>query len=299
MEFFMISPRTVPQRLFDALLRIKSEVLNDDLFAVTQSADESVAAQLKKHAYRIKAEAIDPITGQVDYARLRGSTVYREYRILTAHLPNVALDRLTTREEKLAFWLNPYNALIIDGIIHLGIRKTVKEDAGFFRRVAYNVGGFRFSADDIEHGILRANAGHPVIHGPQLGKHDPRRRFALEQTDFRIHFALVCGAKSCPPVNFYDADHIDSQLDLAARNFLSQDVEIDPDRQIIRLSRLLQWYASDFGAGIWVKLGLGDKSPLLRTIASYMIDDSMRTFIGTYADTMKVRFKAYDWSLNA
>jgi hypothetical protein len=298
MEFYMNSPRTVPQRLFDALLRIKSEVLNDDSFAVTQS-DASVVIQLKKHTHQIKAEAINPITGQVDYARLRDSTAYREYRSLTGQLPAFALDHLTTREEELAFWLNLYNALIIDGIIHFGIRETVQEDAGFFRRVAYNVGGFRFSADDIEHGILRANAGHPVIPGPQFGKHDPRRRFALEQADFRIHFALVCGAKSCPPVNFYDADYIDSQLDLAARNFLSQDIEIDPDRQIIGLSRLLQWSSSDFGAGAWVKWGSGDKSPLLKAIAPYLIDDTVRAFIVEHAHTAKVRFKDYDWGLNS
>lgn len=289
--------RTVPQRLFDALLRINGEVLNNDSFAVIQP-DTSVAVQLKKQTHQLKAEAIDPIMGQVDYARLRVSTAYREYRSLTAQLPTFALDRLTTREEKLAFWLNLYNALIIDGIIRFGIRKTVREDAGFFRRVAYNVGGFRFSADDIEHGVLRANAGHPVIPGPQFGQHDPRRRFSLEPTDFRIHFALVCGAKSCPPVNFYDAEHVDSQLDRAARNFLNQEVEVDPDRQIIGLSRLLQWYSGDFGAGVWVKLGLGDKSPLLRAIAPYVIDDSVRIFIETYADTLKVRFKAYDWTLN-
>ena len=294
----MNKPRTLWPRLFDALLRINADVLNDSSAAIAHTANGTVAAQLKKHTHQIKAEAINPITGQVDYARLRDSPVYREYRRLTARLPDFALDRLTTHEEKLAFWLNLYNALIIDGVIHLGIRQTVREDAGFFRRVAYNVGGFRFSADDIEHGILRANAGHPIIPGPQFGKHDPRRRFALEQIDFRIHFALVCGAKSCPPVNFYDADRLDSQLDLAARNFLNQDIEIDPDRRIIRLSRLLQWYSGDFGAGAWVKWGLGEKSPLLRAISSYLIEDSVRTFIETNTGTLKVRFKAYDWALN-
>ena len=293
----MKGPRTVPQKLFDTLLRIKAEVLNDDSFAGPRS-DESVATQLKRHTHQIKAEAIDSISGQVDYAHLRDSAVYREYRVLSARLPTFALDSLTTREEKLAFWVNLYNALIIDGIIHFGVRQTVMEDAGFFRRVAYNVGGFRFSADDIEHGILRANAGHPAIPGPQFVQHDPRRRFALRQIDFRIHFALVCGAKSCPPVNFYDAAQIDAQLDLAAKNFLNQDVEIDPDRQIISLSKLLLWYSGDFGASAWVKIGLGDKSPLLRAIAPYLIDDSVRTFIETYADTLKVRFKTYDWALN-
>lgn len=100
-------------------------------------------------------------------------------------------------------------------------------------------------------------------------------------------------------MDFYDADHIDFQLDLAARNFLNQDVEIDPDRQMIRLSRLLQWYASDFGAGVWVKLGLGDKSPLLYAIAPYVFDDAVRAFIIEYAHTAKVRFKDYDWALNS
>jgi hypothetical protein len=52
-------------------------------------------------------------------------------------------------------------------------------------------------------------AGHPFIPGPQFGKNDPRRAFTLARTDFRTHFALVCGAESCPPINFYDAENLD------------------------------------------------------------------------------------------
>lgn len=176
----MNNPRTLWQRLFDALLRINADVLNGSSTAIAQTVNGTATAQPQKHTDRLRSEAIDPLTRQVDYARLRDSVAYREYRSLTAQWPTFALDHLTTREEKLAFWLNLYNTLIIDGIIHFGIRKTIREDAGFFRRVAYNVGGFRLSADDIEHGILRANAGHPVIPGPQFGKLDPRRRFALQ-----------------------------------------------------------------------------------------------------------------------
>ncbi len=218
---------------------------------------------------------------------------------MTALLPGFDLQTLTGREQKLAFWLNLYNALVIDGIIHYGVRNTVNEVSGFFSRAAYHIGGYRFSLDDIEHGILRANAGHPAIPGPQFGRHDPRLQFALERLDIRIHFALVCGAVSCPPINFYDAEAIDSQLDLAARNFLNQTVVVDPSQGIVELSKILRWYGADFGASRWVKMGVGDKTPLLQAVKPFLSNGETRALLEALPPTMTIRFKAYDWALNA
>ncbi len=290
---------TLPQKVFDTLLGIKQDVLNVSGKTIALQTDkELLDIRLKKLASLIYAEALDASTGNVDYIRLKDSQAYKEYQQLTRQLPLFDLSTLVRREQKLAFWLNLYNALVIDGIIYHGIGKTVNEMIGFFRHTAYNIGDYRFCLDDIEHGILRANAGHLLIPGPQFVKDDPRRAFVLNRIDYRIHFALVCGAVSCPPINFYDAENIDAQLDLATQNFLEENVEVDTHDSVIRLSKLLQWYSEDFGTGTWVKLGLGDKSPLLQTIMPYITDDKKRTVINDASKSTKIHFKSYNWALN-
>lgn len=68
---------------------------------------------------------------------------------------------------------------------------------------AYNLGGHVFSLDEMEHGILRANAPHPSGKRLLPDEADPRLKLAMKELDFRIHFALNCGAKSCPPIRLF------------------------------------------------------------------------------------------------
>lgn len=289
--------RTLPQKVFDTLLGVRQDILNASLKTVlVQTDDEPLDVRLKKLTSRITTEAI--VNGRIDYARLKDNVIYQDYRHLTQQLASFDISSLRQHERKMAFWLNLYNALTIDGIIHYGISQRVTENLGFFRQAAYCVGGFRFCLDDIEHGILRANAGHPFIPGSQFGKDDPRRAFVLAQADYRIHFALVCGAISCPPIHFYDAENIDIQLNLAAQNFLEQNLEIDTQRSSIQLSKILQWYPEDFGASAWVKLGIGDKTPLLQTIKPHIMDEKKRAILEK-SHQMTIHFKSYNWALNA
>ena len=61
--------------------------------------------------------------------------------------------------------------------------------------------------------------------------------------DPRIHFALVCGSRSCAPIRFYEADSIDEQLETATRNFInSSEVVILPEQKKILLSQIFNWY---------------------------------------------------------
>ena len=66
-----------------------------------------------------------------------------------------------------------------------------------FYRHAYKVGGLVFTLDEMEHGVLRCNRGHPSNPGiPTFqDENDPRRDLALKHFDPRIHFALNCGGK--------------------------------------------------------------------------------------------------------
>ncbi len=109
----------------------------------------------------------------------------------------------------------------------------------FFKKYKYLVGGLVYSLEDIEHGILRKNDNFNTSllslisfyfkgrgNGTRFLKNDPRRKFILEEVDPRIHFALNCGAKSCPPILVYEEDDLDAELDIATRNFCG-DVNIN------------------------------------------------------------------------
>jgi hypothetical protein len=175
--------------------------------------------------------------------------------------------------------------MVFHGIVALGIRRTVWEMRAFFARVAYRVGGFTLTADDVEHGILRGNAAHGFLRRRPFGAHDPRLALAVHPVDPRIHFAITCGAQSCPPVGAYRAEVLDQQLDLAARNFLNQEVAVDA-RGCVTCSRILEWYAVDFeGAG-----GLG------AFLARYLDAGPVRDAVGGRARPCDA-FRTYDWSL--
>lgn len=265
---------------------------------VTEERAFSTGIELADDLLRImralEGEAIDLQTGQIAYGQLRESTHYDEFRQCAAVLPQFDPATLPDHNARLVFWINLYNALIIDGVIQFDVRRSVNEIPGFFWRVAYQVGAHRFSAFDIEYGILRANGSHPAIPGPQFGRGDPRRAFALSRLDPRVHFALVCAAQSCPPIGFYSYDQIDSQLDLAARSFInSGGVEIDQNNQVVLLSKIFQWYAPDFGGG---PLAVGSKKPLLDFVSQFLVDDADRSFLQNSGP--RVSFQNYDWRLN-
>jgi hypothetical protein len=272
----------------------KQTVLNDGPIPAAMPEPMPIARDLLRIMNLIKGEVFGEAGQQVDYTRLQNSPVYDEYQRCARLLHTFDPDTLSSRGEKLAFWINLYNALLIDAVIQYEVKASVNDLPGFFWRIAYRVGGYRYSAFDIEYGILRANASHPAIPGPQFGANDPRRSFILAQRDPRVHFALVCAARSCPPIGVYEPERIDDQLDLATKSFINGGgVEIDRDAREVRLSKIFQWYAPDFGG---MPLGLGDKRPLLSFVSEHLLEEVDRAFVLDGA--VRVRFQDYDWTLN-
>jgi Protein of unknown function, DUF547 len=156
-------------------------------------------------------------------------------------LERTLYDAPSSIPEARAFWINLYNLLTLHGVIQARIRQTVLEVPGFTKRFTYRVSDFDFSLDDIEHGVLRGN--RTLLGRPHFPSDDPRSQFALP-LDPRVHFALNCGAISCPSIRVYDAAHLDHQLEIAMKSYLAQ-ARFEHGR--IVLPRILQWYARDFG----------------------------------------------------
>jgi len=274
-------------RLLDVALRVDSDAaLNDGITA--SSRDEHVAADIKRALTMLKAEAFDEASATFDYTRVRVSETYCVLRECTGRLNHFDPASLVTREERLAFWINLYNALVLDAVICFDVHDRVTKDLGFFRRAAYRVGGMRFSADDIEHGILRGNRHHPLLPFPQFARDDPRLAFSIQPMDPRIHAALNCASRSCPPIAVYAAEHLDAQLDQAMRALVNGAVEVDMTNALVCLSPIFRWYAMDFGG----------REGVIEQIVCELNDETSREWLAMNRHRVRIEHSRYDWGLN-
>ncbi len=252
----------------------------------------TLAADLKRLMSAIQVEAVSDDGYRVDYQKIKTSQAYAQYRDMADQLSGFELAHLGTRAERLAFWINLYNALVIDAVIQEEIKQSVTESwlgiLSFFQKAAYWVDGARYSLSDIEHGILRENKGTPYIPGPQFPLLDTRNASVIEPMDPQIHFALNCASTSCPPIQFYDASDLDRQLDLATKNFVNQDLELDVNKGRVYISRIFSWYQADFGGSLGI----------LRFIAKYTNNPGHSAWIKENLEEIKISYKTYDWSLN-
>jgi hypothetical protein len=254
-----------------------------------QISSPDLAGALMQSIRGLRDAFYDATRSRIDYHALRNSHEYQQYRILTNGLRDFDLHRLVGRRRKLAFWVNLYNTIIVDGIVALGIRQSVKEAPQIFTRLKYAIGGHLFSADDMEHGILRGNA-RPWFHVlKQFGPRDPRKAWILKPLDPRVHFALVCGSRSCAPIRYYEPATIYDQLDDAAKSFVnSSEVIVLPEEGKVLLSEIFRWYQSDFGG----------KRGVLDFLYDYMADEHARQCIQEKGETLQFEYIYYDWNLN-
>lgn len=170
------------------------------------------------------------------------------------------------------FWLNMYNGWFQV----LAIREKLKKPK-IFTNKQITIASKKFSLDNIEHGILRKfrwkfSKGYLPSFFP--GK--TIKQLAVEKIDYRIHFALNCGAKSCPPIAFYNYEKIDKQLDVAGKVFLTGETEIDSLNKVARVTKIMDWFAGDFG---------GKKG--IRKILNETLNKNVNGY--------KIKYKPYNW----
>ena len=253
-------------------------------------SDQPIDIALTLAMADLKAQFIDAESGSVRYQAIRSSKEFERYKDLTRGLRSFDLRSLKDRAQRLAFWINIYNTGVIHGVIELGLEHSVKEFPGFFDRIIYEIGGFRFSLNEIEHGLLRGNRRHPYRLLRPFREKDSRWEFAVIPMDPRIHFALVCGARSCPPIGFYEAEQIDFQLELAAASFInSPQVKISSHERTVLISMIFKWYKVDFG---------GNNRALLETLLNYLDEGENKTFLKENKDRIRILYQPYDWNLN-
>ena len=159
---------------------------------------------------------------------------------------------LPTDAERKAFWINVYNAFT-QLLLHEQ-PELYRNRHRFYASRLIRIAGRWLSLSEVEHGILRRSR-HSLSFG--YFNHWPvsefEKKHRVNQRDARIHFALNCGAASCPPVRFYQSARVEEQLDIAAESYLGEMAEYREGNNEVGLPKLFLWFRGDFGGrrGIW------------------------------------------------
>jgi len=189
--------------------------------------------------------------------------------------------------ERLAVWINLYNALVRYAFHSWQPRGSVTGNLRVFARAAWAIGGQRFSLDIIEHGLLRGNARVPPLKlFRALRTHDARLGAAVDHVDPRIHFALNCGARSCPRVRVYRATGLAQQLDTATREYFAAHAQLDQRARRLYLPRLMKYFRGDFG----------NRESALRFAASHLEPEPGR-WVLQHARELRIDYTDYDWTI--
>jgi hypothetical protein len=230
------------------------------------AVDHTYAAWDALLAKRVRAGVVD-YTGLRTADRAAFDAVLRTFEGVckTSH------DGFTT-DQKLAFWINVYNAYTVELILRNWPLESIRQigvlpGAAFRERfIPSNLrGDGLISLNDIEHEVLRKDFNEP-----------------------RIHFAIVCASVSCPALRAeaYRGDRIARQLADAARLFLADETKnrYDAATKTLRLSAIFNWFGEDF-----------DKHA--GGVRSFVGAHGPPGLAGAAADPV-IEHLDYDWSLN-
>jgi hypothetical protein len=211
--------------------------------------------------------------GNVDYSAWKNSPA--DMHRLNEYIDSLSrLDesRSTSPPQKLAYWINAYNAVTMLGILReyptTSIQDHVSHGWGYniWRDLRLLVGDKTHSLGEMEHSILR-----PL--------NEPR-----------IHFAIVCASRGCPRLlnEAYTAGRLEEQLQNNTLHFFADATKCSADtaRHELHLSPILKWYARDFGP---------KERALLHRISSWLPDEAKSV---ANREDVKVSYLDYDWSLN-
>ncbi len=224
---------------------------------------------------------------RVDYAALRADRSRLDRAVAEFDSPAARDEPRWSREQRMAFWINAYNAFTLRAIVdHYPIksgwltlhpRNSIRQIDGVWNKLKWQAAGRSVTLDDIEHKILR-----PTF------------------KDARIHFAVNCASVSCPPLAAepYRPDTLGAQLDAAARQFLATPEGLRVDGDTLRVSSIFKWYGDDF-IEKFAPVVPGSRDARERAILGAIVRNgpagpAERARSGRAV----IRYLDYDWSLN-
>ena len=235
----------------------KNKDLIPSLLLETKTTKDSIYKEVFDHSgfNALLQKNVSP-QGKVNYTAFKKDrTVLRMYLFaLGKYTPN----KMWSKQEKLAYWINAYNAMTIDLIIRNQPLNSIKDIDDPWKQSLWKLGDLMYNLDMIEHQILR------------------------KMEDPRIHFAINCASFSCPTLlnEAYTAAKIEDQLQSAAKRFINDPQRNTITSQAITISKIFKWFSRDFKK----------KQPLIDFLNTYADSTINRNATINYLD--------YNWELN-
>ena len=203
--------------------------------------------------------------GVVRYPAIAGDPRFEKY---LWHLDRIDPYTLLARQERLAFWINAYNAFAVKGILDGYSPLTKFGQYRYFIAKEHRVGGSTINLYDLERKLLIPDFLEP-----------------------RIHFAIVCASKSCPRLQpwAYAVDKLDEQLERSAREYINDPTRnrFDRELKVAYLSMIFKWFEEDFTA---------HSGSLLNYVKRYVANPQLARELESAP--YRIEFLEYDWSLN-
>ncbi|WP_369997086.1 DUF547 domain-containing protein [Winogradskyella sp.] len=195
-------------------------------------------------------------SGRVDYKGFK--TDRAKLKGYIEKLANNVPDDATSKNEKLAYWINAYNALTVDLILKNYPLESIKDIKGPWDQRLWKLGGKAYNLNEIEHDILR------------------------KMDEPRIHFAIVCASESCPKLQneTFTSKRLEEQLTKATEEFLADASKNEISKDEIKLSKIFKWFKKDFEQD-------GSLIDFLNQYSEVKISESA-----------KKSYKDYSWDLN-
>ncbi|XP_055819179.1 uncharacterized protein LOC129887945 [Solanum dulcamara] len=261
----------------------------------TNDNEPKDAAVLGQRLGKIMSALLESYTSDdrhhLDYIGISNSEEFRRYTNLVQDLHRVNLLNLSA-DEKLAFFLNLYNAMAIHAVIRVGHPGGMIDRRAFFSEFQYIVGGYSYSLSGLKDGILRSNRRAPFSLMRPFPSGDRRLEMAFQKVNPLIHFGLCNATRSSPAVRFFTPQNVEPELRYAAREYFQRDdaMQVDLAKRTVYLNRMIKWYNADFG----------QEKEILKWITGYL--DATKAGLLTHlmgdGGPVNVVYSSFDWSIN-
>ncbi|XP_018433805.1 uncharacterized protein LOC108806243 isoform X2 [Raphanus sativus] len=212
----------------------------------------------------------------------------QNFKSLISRLEEVDPSKLK-HEEKLAFWINVHNALVMHAFLAYGIPQNNVKRVLLLLKAAYNIGGHTVSAEAIQSSILGCKMSHPgqwlrlLFASKKFKAGDERLAYAIDHPERLLHFALTSGSHSDPPVRVYTPKRIQQELETSKEDYIRMNLSLR--NQKVQLPKLVETFAKDSGLC---------SAGLTEMVNRSIPESSKKCFEKCHSGSSKSR-KAIDW----
>jgi len=238
------------------------QVLNSDGNSIAIKDSQEIFSEFNNLTEKIINNFVK--NGSVNYSKIKLSPEYKLFQNIAGKLADFDTQILKTQEMKKSFWINLYNMMVIDFILKMKIKRSVREIQDFFTKLKYNINGRNYSLQDIENIIKDFPDGA------------------------KLFLSLVKGTQSSPPLRFITPSNLEESIQKSVKDFINgSEVLVFPEEKTLFISELFRWNEDIFMP----------EEKLISFIKEYIIDEKKRDFLST-TNKIKIDYLFYDWYLN-